>query len=288
MLKLGSAALAALALLMLAAGEARAWDESKYPDWSGGWGRVGGGAFDGTQGVGGAIPAGTDPKSLLEHPPLTPEYQARWDAMKEAQAKGAVSNNPVERCLPPGMPRTMIVIDPMEIVIMPKTTYMLVSYMMEQRRIYTDGRDWPKETESSFSGYSIGTWQDTQGTGTYDSLAIETRFLKGPRAYDPSGIPFHDDNETVVKEVLTRDKSNPQRLRNDITVFDHALTQPWKVTRYYQHIASPNWHEYICTENNNWVQIGGQSYYLAADGLLMPTAKGQPGPDLRYFNQPAK
>jgi hypothetical protein len=288
MLKQGSAGLVALALLLLAAGEARALDDSKYPDWSGGWGRVGGGAFDGSQGVGGATPAGVDPKSLQEHPPLTPEYQARWDAMKEAQTKGAVSNNPVERCLPPGMPRTMIVIDPMEIIITPKTTYMMISYMMEQRRIYTDGRDWPKEAEPSFSGYSIGKWQDTQGTGTYDTLATETRSLKGPRAYDPSGIPFHDDNETVVKEVLTRDKSNPQRLRNDITVFDHALTQPWTVTRYYQHIANPAWHEYVCTENNNWVQIGNQSYYLSPDGMLMPTAKGQPAPDLRFFNQPAK
>ena len=76
-----------------------------------------------------------------------------------------------------------------------------------------------------------------------------------------------------------------ERLRNDITVEDHALTHPWTVTRYYQHIAKPEWHEYVCTENNNWVQIGGQSYYLAPDGNLMPTAKGQPAPDLRYFNQ---
>ena len=280
---LGATGLAAL--LVLIAGGAFAADEGKYPDWSGGWGRVGGGAFDGAQGVGGAIPAGVDPKSLQGQPPLTPEYQARWDAMKEAQAKGATSNNPVERCLPPGMPRTMIVIDPMEIIITPKTTYMLISYMMEQRRIYTDGRAFPKDAEPSFSGYSIGHWEDTEGKGRYDTLFIETRLLKGPRAYDPSGIPFADDNQTVVKEKLAIDKANPQRLRNDITVEDHALTHPWTVTRYYQHIAKPEWHEYVCTENNNWVQIGGQSYYLDPDGLLMPTAKGQPAPDLRYFNQ---
>jgi hypothetical protein len=271
---IGAVALVLVLAVLTSAGGKAADDAGKYPDWSGGWARMGGGSYD---------PG--DPNNKV---PLTPEYQAKWDAAIATQAKTGVSNNPVERCFAPGMPRTMIVIDPMEIIITPKTTYMLVSYMMEHRRIYTDGRDWPKEIEPSFSGYSIGKWQDTQGTGAYDTLATETRFLKGPRAYDPSGIPFHDDNETVVKEVLTRDKSNPQRLRNDITVFDHALTQPWTVTRYYQHIANPEWHEYVCTENNNWVQIGNQSYYLSPDGMLMPTAKGQPAPDLRYFNQPAK
>jgi hypothetical protein len=53
-------------------------------------------------------------------------------------------------------------------------------------------------------------------------------------------------------------------------------------------IKNHGWSEYICAENNNWVQVGGQSYYLAADGLLMPTTKGQPAPDLRYFGQAAK
>ena len=285
MLKPGSTAVSAavaLALLALASTAARAWDDSKYPDWSGGWGRVGGGAFDASQGVG-AAGAGTG-----EHPPLTPEYQARWDAMKAAQARGEVSNNPVERCLPPGMPRTMIVIDPMEIIITPKVTYMLISYMMEQRRIYTDGRDFPKNAEPSFSGYSIGKWEDSTGSGRYDTLDIETRLLKGPRSYDPSGVPFADDNETVVKERLSLEKNNPEMLRNEITVYDHALTEPWTVLRNYRHIKNPEWHEYVCTENNNWVQIGGQSYYLGPDGALMPTAKGQPAPDLRYFNQTAK
>jgi hypothetical protein len=277
MLKQGSTGLVALVLLLLAAGAARAADDSKYPDWSGGWGRVGNGSFD-----------GVNPQGPAEKPPLTAEYQARWEATLEAQKRGEISNNPVERCLPPGMPRTMIVIDPLEIIITPKTTYMLASYMMEQRRIYTDGRSFPKDAEPSFSGYSIGKWEDSEGKGRYDTLAIETRLLKSPRAYDPSGIPFDDDNQTVVKERLSLDKTNPQRLRNDITVEDHALTHPWTITRYYQHVKDPKWSEYICTENNNWVQIGKESYYLSPEGLLMPTAKGQPGPDLRYFNQPAK
>jgi hypothetical protein len=184
----------------------------------------------------------------------------------------------------------MILVDPMEVIITPKTTYMLVSYMMEQRRIYTDGRSWPKEgtAEPSFSGYSIGKWEDTDGDGKYDTLNVETRMIKGPRVYDPRGMPFHEDNKTVVKESLSLDKKNPELMNNVITVEDHALTRPWTVPRQYKHIKNPVWSEYICGENNNWVFIGDQGYYLSPDGLLMPTVKGQPGPDLRYFSQPAK
>jgi hypothetical protein len=35
------------------------------------------------------------------------------------------------------------------------------------------------------------------------------------------------------------------------------------------------------------VRIGGEPYYLSADGKLMPSKKGQPAPDLSFFN-PAK
>jgi hypothetical protein len=47
------------------------------------------------------------------------------------------------------------------------------------RRIVTDGRDWPKEIEPTFLGYSIGKWIDTDNDGRYDVLEIETRGLKG-------------------------------------------------------------------------------------------------------------
>jgi hypothetical protein len=45
------------------------------------------------------------------------------------------------------------------------------------------------------------------------------------------------------------------------------------------------WTENNCTEGLNDVFIGNEQYMLSADGLLMPLKKGQPPPDLRYFNQ---
>ena len=70
------------------------------------------------------------------------------------------------------------------------------------RRVFTDGRDWPKRIEPSFAGYSIGKWEDTDGDGRFDTLAIETRDIKGPRSYDASGMPFHKDDKAVIKERI--------------------------------------------------------------------------------------
>src|SRR5439155_76791 len=43
-----------------------------------------------------------------------------------------------------------------------------------------------------------------------------------------------------------------------------------------------------CSEDNHQVLIGKENYFLGGDGLLMPTKKNQPKPDLRYFNQTQK
>ena len=114
------------------------------------------------------------------------------------------------------MPRVMTVVFDMEIVVTPPATYMLFAHSMP-RRIFTDGRDWPAEIEPTFLGLSIGKWLDTDGDGRFDMLEIETRGLKGPRTYEGTGMPFHADNETVVKERLALDKSNPNGLTDEIT-----------------------------------------------------------------------
>ena len=101
------------------------------------------------------------------------------------------------------MPAMMTLYRPMEIIVLPETTYIRIDHTHQShRRIHTDGRDWPKDPLPSFRGYSIGKWIDTDGDGKYDVLEIETRHLKGPRALDPAGTPVHADNSSIVKERI--------------------------------------------------------------------------------------
>ncbi|HLH98886.1 MAG TPA: hypothetical protein VKW08_27565 [Xanthobacteraceae bacterium] len=269
-----------IATMVLAAGlaavaaPALAFDESKYPDWKGKWQR----------------PDGERP--VWVHPPdkapLNAEYQALFDWDVADQKAGGHGTEPSWMCLPPGMPRSMNVFEPMEIVITPATTFILLSHIHDNRRIYTDGRDWPTDLEPSFAGYSIGRWLDTEGTGRYDTLEVETRGpFKGPRAYDTSGLPLHADNRTIVKERMYLDKKDPHIMWNEITTFDDALTRPWTVMKKYARDddPQPNWIEAVCTEDNPHVRIQGDNYFLGANGMLMPARKGQKPPDLKYFKQ---
>jgi hypothetical protein len=260
-------------------GSARAFDESKYPNWKGQWLRTDTGTprYDPSK-----------PPGRGQQAPLTPEYQAILEASLADQARGGQGGDPTYTCIAPGMPRIMNNYEGAEFVITPRSTHVLMEHIHDFRRIYTDGRDWPDDIDPTFAGYSIGKWVDEGDTGRYNVLEIETRGFKGPRTFDNSGLPLHADNQTVIKERIFQDRTDPNILYDEITTLDHALTRPWTATKKYRHVQQPVWHESVCAENNPHVEIDKQGYMLSADGLLMPAKKDQPPPDLRYFNQPKK
>src|SRR5215470_13697959 len=263
MLKLG---LIASVALMSSLASAQTLDLSKYPDWSGQWKRPPGPGIQWDQ---------TKRPGLTQQPPLTPEYQAIFEASIADQAKGGQGENIRVTCSTNGMPRVMTVIRPIEFVIQPKVTFVVFeSYM--PRRIFTDGRDFPIEENPSMIGYSIGHWVDQDGDGRYDLLEVETRNFKGPRNLEATGLPLHRDNQTVVKERIQLDKANRDTLLNEITVIDNAFTRPWTITkRYIRETEKVIWKEDECGENNNHIVIGKDNYFMSADGYLMPTRKGQ-------------
>jgi hypothetical protein len=267
-----------LAVLCVTASGVRAHDETKYPDMRAQWTRIGSAQFDPSK-----------PGGLGQEPPLTPEYQAILDNILAVRAEGSLEGNMTVTCIPAGMPRAMIVYETMDVIILPETTYIRMSYMNELRRVYTDGRAWPAKIAPTFVGYSIGQWIDEDGDGRYDTLRITTRGFKGPRTFDGTpGIPLHKDNQTVIEERIYLDKKDPNVLHADITVKDHALARPWSVARKYKRVHQPHWAEYICNEGNQQVLLGKENYMVSADGYLMPVKKGQPPPDLRNFSQSSK
>jgi hypothetical protein len=265
--------LAAIALTaaLLTPASARILDESKFPDLKGQWDRVG---------VPNWTPAGT--------PPFTSQYQAVFEANRADMKNGGAGGVPSQYCYPQGMPMMMNLYDPMEIAVTLDVTYILISHVNDSyRRIYTDGRSWPAEDEfvPTYAGYSIGKWIDEDGDGTYDVLEVETRGFKGPRIYEPTGIPLHDDNQTVIKERIALDPADGEVINDEITTIDNALTRPWTVTRQFKRVANPAWAEYFCHEHNTILILQKETYFIREDGVLMPSRKDQPGPDLRKFTQ---
>ena len=270
--------------LMATIGGVQAADSPKYPDWSGQWTRF-------------PVRLPTQPSHDQTKPwgrgqqaPLTPEYQKVLEDSIADQAIGGLGNFPTTTGRAAGMPHMMMAFGPLEVVVTPDTTYILIGWYDHYRRIFTDGRGWPAEIEPTFAGYSIGKWVDTDGDGAYDVLEVETRGFKGPRAYDEAGLPLHFDNQSIFRERIRLDQANPDLLHDEMTTIDHALTRPWTVDKRYVRNANPRaaWPEYYITEYNAQIGIGKENYFLSADGLLMPAKKDQAPPDLRYFKSVGK
>ena len=144
------------ALCVVTAG-AHAFDEAKYPDLKGAWLR-------------------TTPPTWVQRgekpAPLTPEYQAIYDANLAAQVRGEPGDAPQWYCLPQGMPIMMSAYSPMEFVVTEGITYILTSHINDAyRRIYTDGRGWPKDVKPTYVGYSMadGSTKREPGVLTYST-----------------------------------------------------------------------------------------------------------------------
>ena len=114
----------AIVLVALAVAEraAHAGDDAKYPDWAGQWERFevrglpGQPSFDQTR-----------PWGPGQQAPLTAEYRKVLEDSMANQAQGGHGNNYIPRCWAAGMPRMMIGFRPLEFIITPSTTYILLA-----------------------------------------------------------------------------------------------------------------------------------------------------------------
>src|SRR6516162_3998848 len=81
--------------------------------------------------------------------PLTAEYQKVLEDSLADQAKGGQGNffDHAVRCMPGGMPLMTVAFFPMEFVVTPETTYILIGGAEHYRRIFTDSREWPKDID---------------------------------------------------------------------------------------------------------------------------------------------
>src|SRR5262249_32921497 len=105
----------------LCTADAQAFDDAQYPDLKGQWIRIsppGQPAFDPSK-----------PRGWSQQAPLTPEYQAVFAANLADLAAGGEGLWPGHGCRPPGMPAMMTGYEPLEIIVLPETTYILIDHI---------------------------------------------------------------------------------------------------------------------------------------------------------------
>lgn len=210
---------AGLALTITAASAARAGTTSTAattgtPDLSGVW------LISGHIGAAKTADGGT--------PPLNPAARTVYDAHRNAAARGDYSFDGVTRCLPPGLPRLMLMHEPFEILQRDKAVYFLHEINRLPRRVYMN-EALPSDVDPHYLGYSTAHWEA-------DTLVIESTGFDDSTMLDNAGLPHSADLHLTERYRVSPDG---KRLDLDYTVDDpKTFTKPWSAKAHY--IRQPN------------------------------------------------
>lgn len=198
-----------------------------------------------------------------EQPPLKPLWRAEWDKTRARQRAGMKVWDPDIACLPPGMPRTMNMSYPFEIIMSPRRVTLLTEYYNETRRIFL-GSVHPStdDLEPTFRGHSIGHWEG-------NTLVIDTVGIRYETVVDLDMVP-HSDQIHVIERAR---RVSPNDLQWTITLEDPVVFEhPWTVTRHYVRSAPDiEIREYVCAENNQldkYIASPEDPFYQRPDARL--------------------
>ena len=230
---------------MAAAGsDALAQSAPSKPNLSGLWQPQGSYTFDPED------PRGAQAADLTRYP-MTPWGLEQFKANKPAHgdAQNASSNDPTNKCFPPGAPRSYVTPYPVEFVQSPTRLAMLFEYDVVYRLVYMDGRPHPQDAEPTWMGHSIGRWEG-------DTLVVHTTGFNGKSWLDRVGHPYSEQLELTERFRLV----DKETLQMDITVHDpKTYTRDWTGQKIFK--SKPTWElkEYVCEDNYTFDQFQTES-----------------------------
>jgi hypothetical protein len=204
------------------------------------------GAAGGPVGGGEGAPGGARAGSKAEPDvPFLPWSRGVYDYNSQNNSK----YDPEGYCLPPGGPRLMATPYPMEIIQQPEHKRILMIFEGAThiwREIYMDGRPHPQgdELNPTYLGHSVGRWEG-------DALVIDVVGFNENTWLDYYGHP-HTDLLHVV-EKFTR--PNKGTLHYEALIDDPGTyAKPWTVQWDIPWLPDGELTEYICQENNKYLQ----------------------------------
>jgi hypothetical protein len=158
-----------------------------------------------------------------EPPPLKPEAKAVYDAHRAAAARGDFSFDGTTRCLPPGLPRLMLMREPFEILERDKVIYFLHQINRLPRRAYLDEK-LPTDADPHYLGYSVARWEA-------DTLVIESAGFEEGTLLDSAGLPHSEGLHLTERYQLSKDGNH---LHATFLIEDpDTFTHPWMAQADY-------------------------------------------------------
>jgi hypothetical protein len=141
-----------------------------------------------------------------------------WAKLKFQQNHAAKQNELDLRCLPPGVPRIMLMARPFEIVQTPSSTlFVYEGGAHVWRQVWMDGRAHPKDPNPNWLGHSIGRWER-------DTLVVDSVGFNDRTWMDDAGHPHTEQLHLIEKFTRT----GPLVMKYEVVIDDPgAYTQSW-------------------------------------------------------------
>ena len=176
-----------------------------------------------------------------QEPPILPWAEEKYKSAKPGYGPRATpdSEDPILNCLPPGVPRIMLIPFPMQVIQIPGEVVMLFEYDHYIRHIYLGRREHSKELDLTWMGDSIGWWEG-------NTLVVDTNGLNDKTWLDQVGHP-HSDALHVVERIRRIDH---ETLQDDLTIDDpKAYRKTWTGLQVFK--LKSSWHllEYVCADD---------------------------------------
>ncbi len=168
-------------------------------------------------------------QSLGEDAPMLPENYKRYKSLENA-------DDPIDSCIPPGVPRVMNLAFPFEILQTPKVVYILLEYDQTTRRIYLNSKH-PPDPDPTWLGHSIGWWEGK-------TLVVETIGQNPDTWLDMRGH-LHSDKMKLIERFTRSDDG--KSLTYQIIIDDPTMySKPWGLTKTHQLRPDMTINEFIC------------------------------------------
>lgn len=202
---------------------------AKLPDWSGVWE---------------PLLFGRDAKKSVPpaRPKLTPAYEAQYAAYeaKNRSTPGLNFVSDVANCVPAGLPGSMLMPYPLEILYTPGRVTIAIETYSIVRRIYTDGRPLPADPDPAYQGSSVGRWEG-------DTLVVDTIGILTSTS-PLNGINGHGEGLRITERIrlVEPDLLEITTTRTDPTVF----VEPYTSQAWYRRHRDWQIMEYVCAQNN--------------------------------------
>jgi hypothetical protein len=178
-------------------------------------------------------------------PPGSVPFQPWAEKLYKHRVATHSKDDPTARCIVGGTPRSDLVPYPFKVLQVPGMVVILYEAVHSYRQIFADGRELPKDPNPTWFGYSVGHWQG-------DTFVVETSGFNDEGWLDNFGKPSTD--QLRVTERFRRKDFGHMDI--EITIDDpKAYTKPWTVTLPLVLQPDTELLEYICNENNKYLEL---------------------------------